>query len=32
MKDYWSEENFVILEIINSIFSLKNEEISFVLL
>ena len=32
MKDYWSEENFVILEIINSISSLKNEEISFVLL
>ena len=32
MKDYWSEENFVILEKINSIFSLKNEEISFVLL
>ena len=30
MKDYWSEENFVILEIINSIFSLKNEEIIFV--
>ena len=26
MKDYWAEEKFVILEIINPIFSLKTEE------
>ena len=32
MKDYLSEENFCYLEIINSMFSLKNDEISFVLL
>ena len=31
MKDYWPEENFVILEIINSIFSLRIEQISFAL-
>ena len=32
MKDFEEKRNFVILEIINSISSLKNEEISFVLL
>ena len=32
MKDFEKKRNFVILEIINSISSLKNEEISFVLL
>ena len=32
MKDFEEKRNFVILEIINSISSLKNDEISFVLL